>query len=142
MERTRWMQERGSALPLLAIVLGGLVLALSLVLVQGQYQARLARAQWAADGAARAAAAEVVSGVGVGGVSGSAARRAATVVAEANGARLVSIEVVDRPAGPDLTSSQIGIRVAAPISPTVAVEVELGGIRARAAAARYAVGDP
>jgi hypothetical protein len=64
------------------------------------------------------------------------------MVAEANGARLVSIEVVDRPAGPDPTSSQIGIRDAAPISPTVAVEVELGGIRARAAAARYAVGDP
>lgn len=139
MERTRWMGERGSALPLLAIVLGGVALALSLVMVQGQHQARVAQAQWAADAAARAAAAEVVPDAAGGGLE---AQRAATVVAEANGARLVSIEVVERPERPGQTSSQAGIRESAPISPTVAVQVDLGGIRAWAAAARFAVEVP
>lgn len=132
MRRTQLTDERGSALPLLAIVLGTVALALSLIVVQTGYRVRVARAQWAADGSALAAAADVVGSDG----GGPQARQAAAAVAEANGARLVSIEVLDR------DSSQHGIDEPTPISPTVLVEVELAGIRARAAAARFAVAEP
>ena len=135
LRRTRRCDERGSATPLLAIVLGGVVLALSVIVVRAEYRVRVAQAQWAADAAALAAAAEVVSALDGGGPE---ARRAATRLAEANGARLVSTELIDRP-GP---RSHPGIDESTPISPTIAVEVELGGVRARAAAARFAVAEP
>ena len=135
MTQTRWNDERGSALPLLAIVLGGMALALSVLLVQAQHRVRLAQAQWAADGSALAAAAEVVAGPSDG---GSEAGRAASAVARANGASVVSIVVIGQPSG----TSHPGINDSTPISPTVSVEVELHGVRARAAAARFAVIDP
>ncbi len=133
MLRTNLTDERGSALPLLAIVLGTVALALSLILVQAQYRVRVARAQWAADGSALAAASDVVAGPEAG---GPVARQAAVSVAEANGARLVSIEVTNQ------ASSHRGIDGVTPISPTVVVEVELDGVVARAAAARFAVAEP
>ena len=132
MVRTRWMDERGSALPLVAIVLGGVALALSLILVQAQHRVRVAQAQWAADGAARAAAAEVVPGLDGGGAP---ARDAALRVARPNGARLIEIGVIDQGSG----TSQTGNGPYLAVSPKVVVEVEVGGLRARAAAARFAV---
>jgi len=133
MLRTTLTDERGSALPLLAIVLGTVALALSLIVVQAQYRVRVARAQWAADGSALAAASDVVAGADGG---GPVARQAASAVAAANGARLVSIEVSNS------ASSHRGIDDVTPISPTVVVAIELDGVVARAAAARFAVSEP
>ncbi len=133
MLRTTVTDERGSALPLLAIMLATVALALGLVLVQAQHRVRVARAQWAADGSALAAASDVVAGPDAG---GSLARAAAVSVAEANGARVVSIQVTNQ------ASSHHGIDGVTPISPTVVVEIELDGVVASAAAARFAVAGP
>ncbi len=132
---SRMGDERGGVPALAALVLGGLVLALVLVVVSTEVRVRMARAQWAADGSARAAAVDLVPGRPGG---GSTARRSAAEVAGANGARLVSIEVVDPPAvGPEAGTTRSLV-----ISPTVVVTVELDGIEARAAAARFAVEHP
>lgn len=135
---SRWKRsasgDRGSVQPLLAIVVGGVALALALVVVSAVYRVRVARAQWAADAAARAAAAEVVAGAADG---GPVARAAAERVAAANGGRLVSADVVggagsDYDLGPER-------RDLLPVSPVVVIEVERSGVRARAGAARFAV---
>lgn len=126
--RCEWGDDRGSLLPLLAVVLGTIALALAVLTVGAGQRTQLARAQWAADGAARAAAAEVVAG------DSDRARRVAAAVAEANGARLVALSV--RPAG--RPSGSPGDR-ALPVSPTVVVEVEIGSSHAVAAAGRFAV---
>ncbi len=133
MRRIDLTDERGSALPLVAIVLGTVALALSLIVVQAQYRVRVARAQWAADAAALAAANDVVAGADGG---GPVARAAARSVAGANGARLVSIGMSNS------ASSHRGIEGVTMISPTVVVEIELEGVVAQAAAARFAVPEP
>ena len=135
MRRRGWNQDRGGAPALVAVMLGGIALGLVLVVVSAEVRVRTARAQWAADGAARAAAAEVVPASGPSPVPSSAGRAAAEV-AEANGARLVSIEVIDRVRPPPV----VGTTAPLAVSPTVVVTVELAGIEARAAAARFAVG--
>lgn len=141
MHATRWTDERGSALPLVAIALVGVVLATTLIVAQTSYRVRLAQAQWAADASAKAAAAHVVAGSDGGGAP---ARTAASDLAEANGGRLVSVRIIDPDPGLPLRggSSQPGIDDSTPISPTAIVEVEVDGVRARAAAARFAVTEP
>ena len=91
--------------------------------------------QWAADAAALAAAADLVAGLEGGGAP---ARLAAVEVGAANGARLVSIELVET------TTDGLASGTTAPvaISPTVVVVIELGGITARAGAGRFAVDRP
>ncbi len=125
-----------------AVALGVTALALGLLMVSAEVRVRQARVQWAADAAALAAAAEVVAGPADG---GSRAVAAATELAEANGARLLSITVVGSdPAGADVPGmgSTTGVGASAAISPTVVVEVASGRLRASAGAARYAVVTP
>lgn len=138
--------ERGSAAPLMALALGVVVLGLTLVVVGAEARVRVARALWAADSAARAAAAVVVPD---GSDGGARARRSARALAEANGARLVSIEIRSADGrsgeanGPDLTMGTAdGVGTVQPISPTVVVEVSIGRIRATAGAARFAMTGP
>jgi len=153
--RTRIAEERGSVLPVLAVGLGAVGLSLALLALLAAQGVRVARAQWVADAAALAAASTMVDGdrpvppggsVGAGGEAadpGGLVRRAGAAVAAANGGRLVSLELLMAPrdaapgglasGGPDVETGLI------PASPMVVVEVERGGIRARAAARGYAV---
>jgi Flp pilus assembly protein TadG len=118
-------------------MLAGVVLALTLVMVATMYRVRVARAQWAADAAARAAAAEVTAGHDDG---GPAARRAAGRVAAANGATLVTIGLGDGTAAG--YAGDAGSGAPWPVSPVVLIEVELDGVRASSGAARFAVPAP
>lgn len=129
----RARDERGSVQPLLAIVVGTVALALTLVVVGATVRVRTARAQWAADAAARAAAAEVSAGTDDG---GAAAREAAERLAEANGGRLVGVDLLD---GPAIDYDRPpGRHEPLPVSPVIVVEVDVAGARARAGAARFA----
>lgn len=124
-------EERGSILPLLAIVFGAVGLSLALTVVIAGHGVRSAGAQWAADAAALAEAAEPGSG---------------SAVARANGARVVSVERVDGPAGSHPAGPPGGgagrWTGPIPMSPVVVIEVERAGLRARAAAAAYALEKP
>lgn len=121
--------DRGSVTPLVALLMLGLVLSVTMIGVSTEHYVRSARAQWAADAAALAAAAN-----GLDGSDGSAAR----VLAEANGAVLVSVLVVDEPLGSSEPVTGVGDGMQ-PLSPVVVVEVEFDGVRARSAARRFAV---
>jgi Flp pilus assembly protein TadG len=114
--------ERGSIIPLFTIVLLVAVAAMALIVALAAQAGRVSKAQWAADAAALAVAAEGRSDAG-------------TALAEAHGAVLVTVSVV--PDGVPL--SELGVAAhGATISPSVVVvEVERDGIRARAAAARF-----
>lgn len=135
--RTALVGERGSAQPLVAIVLGGVVLALVLLLAGTAHRVRVARVQWAADAAARAAAAEVVAG-STGG--GEAAHRSADRLARANGARLVELSLVEIPGLDPISSGDADGAV--PASPSVVVTVVADGVEARSAAGRFAIIPP
>lgn len=128
-DRNCWRQrmgsfrdERGSIIPLFAVVLLVAVAAMALIVALAAQAARVSKAQWAADAAALAVAAEGQPDAGV-------------ALATAHGAVLVKVSVV--PAGVPL--SELGIAAhGATISPSVVVvEVEREGIRARAAAGRF-----
>lgn len=128
--------DEGGGVPAMgAVLLGSVSLALALVLVSAEVRVRMARAQWAADAAALAAAADLVAGRDGG---GSAARRSAVELSEANGARLVSIELLDR----EIDDLATGTNRPLALSPTVVVTVELDGVTARAGAGRFAVDQP
>jgi hypothetical protein len=126
--------ERGSVQPLLAIVMGAIALALTLVVLSATVRIRVARAQWAADAAARAAAVEAVAGTDDG---GAAAMEAAERLAEANGGRLVGVNLLDGPAMD--YDRPPGRHEPLPVSPVIVVEIDVAGARARAGAARFAV---
>lgn len=120
----RLRSDRGSMVPLLALVLLVLAMVVGSIGLSTRHYVRLARAQWAADAAALASAAVGLSGSDI---------DSARVLAEANGAELVSVSVVD-----SIGDSDIG---ATPLSSVVVVEVELGGVRARSAARRFAMAE-
>ena len=131
--------DRGSVLPLLAMVLAGFGLAIVLIGVTARHEVRSAKAQWAADAAALAAAAV---GVADGGDA------AAVTVAEANGARVVSVSVFDATAVKKDRSSEsrsernLFASAGAGRWPVVVVRVDYGGLRASAAAQRVTARNP
>ena len=107
---------------MMAVVMLVAVAAAMVTVTVAVHAGRVAEAQWAADAAALAVAAE-------------GQERAGEELAAANGAVLVSVSVV-----PDgVALSELGIAAhGSTISPSVVVvEVERAGIRARAAAARF-----
>jgi uncharacterized membrane protein len=121
--------DRGSVVPVVALLLVGLVLSVAVIQATTERYTRLARAQWAADAAALAAAASGPSGTD---------EVAARAVAEANGASLLGLGV-----GPAGSEGPVSIGDGStPLSPVVVVEVEFEGVRARAAARRFAVEAP
>lgn len=117
-ERARGNSDDGSIVPLLAVVVLIVMLSGLLVGLTAERHRRHAGAQWAADAAALAAAAGGVDQTGPASARG---------IAEANGARLVSMSTYRPPAllGPDVVSTVVVIRV------------EFGGVTASAAAARF-----
>ncbi|MGH1489149.1 MAG: hypothetical protein ACRBK7_07100 [Acidimicrobiales bacterium] len=120
-----WLRsDRGSIVPLLAVVLLVLAMVTGTIGLATQHYVRLARAQWAADAAALASAAVGLSGSDI---------DSARALAEANGAELVSVSVVDPTGGSGAGPT--------PLSSVVVVEVELGGLRARSAARRFAMAE-
>ncbi len=132
--------ERGSIVPLAALLIVGLVLVVAMVGVWTEYFVRSARAQWAADAAALAAAGNGLTGSDV---------EAARLLAEANGAVLVVVSLADESGdevddlaapdwaeqGGDNAPDRVG---PAALSPVVVVEVDFEGVRARSAARRFA----
>ena len=118
-------------LPLVAIVFGAVGLALAMTVVISGHGIRSARAQLAADAAALAEAAAPGTG---------------PEVARANGARLVSVQRTVSAAAPIGGGPPGG---GAPtwtgpvlVGPLVVIEVERSGVRARAAAAAFAMDGP
>ncbi len=149
--------QAGSILPLLAVVLGLVGLVGSIVALEATLQVRDARADWAADATARAAAGHtgpLVAGVlVVPGADGEgspspetdALLEVATKVAEANGAVLVSLEIVDRSSqhlDPDRSIWVPESEAPLAVSPVVIVTVTVGGVQGQAAAARMAIVGP
>ncbi len=147
-QRTEWFGgERGSLLPLLALVAVGVVIATGLITVTADRHIRTARAQWAADAAALAAATVGVdsggAGTGSGPNPGPDAVAAAKALAEANGARLISIGVVAGPSASSGSGQQTGNAVGATIMRSIVViRVEYGGVQAESAAQRLITGNP
>ena len=105
-------------MPLLAVIVVVVVFGGMLVGLTAERHRRQAAAQGAADAAALAAIGEGIGGTGPGSAAG---------IAEANGARLVSISShrPDLELGPDVVSMVVVIRV------------EFEGVTASAAAARF-----
>lgn len=114
-----WNDDQGSILPLASLFMVGLMLIVAVIGVSTEHYARSAKAQWAADAAALAAAGSGLTGTD---------EQAARVLAEANGATLLSVEVGDGSHQPTI------------LSPIVVVTIELDGLRAQAAAQRFATG--
>ncbi|MEM9656229.1 MAG: hypothetical protein AAGA65_29355 [Actinomycetota bacterium] len=110
--------DAGSIVPLVAVLAVVFVLVGALVGATARRQHQVSVAQWAADAAALAAAAEG---------TGPAGRVAAARLAAVNGANLVSLTAVPPPPG-------LGDRV---VSLVFVVEVEHEGAVALAAAARF-----
>ncbi len=131
--------DRGSVLPLLAMVLAGFGLAIMLIGVTARHEVRSAKAQWAADAAALAAAAVGVSDGGHG---------VAVTVAEANGATLVSVSVFDATTSQQDRSNEsrsernLFASAGARRWPVVVVLVDYRGLRASAAAQRVTARNP
>ncbi len=94
-----WRSEKGQAMPLLAMTLVGLLISVALILALAGRVSDRATAQTAADAAALAGAAE--------------GAHAARALAEANGAELITFDV---------------------LGDTVSVAVEVDGVRAEARA--------
>lgn len=140
---TRWSParsdpggERGSIIPLFAVVLFVMVAATMAVVAIAGHTARVARAQWAADAAALAVAAVGYEG----GPQDGPGVQAGRLLAEANGAVLVRVSVSGSGSiSVDPNSSHHG---STPLSATVVVEVEREGVVASAAAARFAAPPP
>jgi hypothetical protein len=107
---------------ILLLVVAMMVLVIG---VTGHHGVRAARAQWAADAAALAAA-------GVGPTS-LEAESVAREVAEANGATLLTL-VIAPESGSD---SGVGVGQRQAASPVVVIEVDYGGVIAQAAARRF-----
>ena len=121
------VDESGSIVAFLALVLAGFALAAGLITVTAGHAVRVARAQWAADAAALAAASDLDAG-GI---------RSGRRLAEANGAELVGFTTVPSSTAFPQPVDKSGDGWAGPLSAIVVVEVELDGVRARAAAARF-----
>ncbi|MEM7275534.1 MAG: hypothetical protein AAF547_20830 [Actinomycetota bacterium] len=115
--------ERGSLVPLLAVVLPVVALVLVLIVGTAHRAATVGRVQWAADATALAVAAAGPFGDGP-----AAGQR----VAAANGATIRSIRTVP-PAGGEGSDA---------VAVTVVVEVEAGGVIATAAATLVWVDSP
>ena len=124
--------DRGSVVPLLALSMVGVALAVVVIGATTRHAVRTARAQWAADAAALAAAS-----VGPTTTQGAAAARA---VAEANGATLSSLSVAPGPSDPLIGGGPSG--PGTPVSPVVVVRVDYGGVVVDAAAQRFLVMSP
>lgn len=126
--------DRGSVLPLLAIVLVAFALSVTVIVATSRHSVRLARAQWAADAAALAVASVGPDDGGV--VVG-------RVVAEANGARIISMSTGwSAPFEPLRTQiSRSGTNGeplrATGMGPVVVVRVDYAGIEAESAAQRF-----
>lgn len=127
----RAAEDRGSVLPLVAMLLFAFVLAGGVVVATARHHVRSVEAQWAADAAALAAASVASESDGI---------AAATRLAEANGGRLIGLSVAADPALVGVGAGSVGPGVEPP-SRVVVVEVELDGVRARAAAARFLVAE-
>lgn len=112
--------DRGSLVPLLAIVLAACALVLALLMLSTGFAVRSARAQWAADATALAIAAVGPDEAGI-----EAGRR----LAEANGAELLGVSTVPVP----------GADPAPSLWPVVVVKVQVGRLQAEAAARRVPI---
>ncbi len=129
------------------MVLAGFGLAVGLIAVTARHEVRSAKAQWAADAAALAAASV---GVGVEGGANTAGggHRVAAAVAEANGADLLAVSVVDGDGAPVGRSAESRFERNSPISggsgqwPVVVVRVDYRGVPAAAAAQRFTARNP
>lgn len=126
--------DRGSVVPLLAIVLVGFALSVVVIVATSRHAARVARAQWAADAAALAVAA---AGPESGGIT------AGREVAEANGARMIGVSTAwPSPAEQRMVRySRTGTNGVSLLStgmgPVVVVLVDYGGVEAESAAQRF-----
>lgn len=130
--------ERGSVVPLVAVMLFVAMLAMVSIGAVARQSVQIARAQWAADAAALAVTAAGVDGAGV----TEAGAVAGELTAEANGATLLSVSTVSSHSA--LRQHRLIGHGSSPdtghttsMSFVVVVEVERDGIKASAAAARF-----